>query len=376
MAYGVAPGSLPGAEPGAATAQAGTGYDLFGRSNVVAWCIVPFDGTKRGPEERAAMLEKLGIKSFAYDYRAEHIPTFDAEMDALQRHHIRLLAWWFPTQLNDEARLILEVLKRHELRGVQLWVMGGGEAVHSEAEQKARVEAEAARLRPIAEEAAKLGSTVGLYNHGGWFGEPENQLAILERLRSEGFTNIGIVYNLHHGHAHLDRFPKLLTRMKPYLLVVNLNGMGREGEKKLILPLGQGEYDARLLQEILDSGWRGPVGILNHTDEDAETRLRLNLEGLERLREGLKTHAASDAREAAAVSGDSRGQTGGTDPRQRLSQEKDIPELGEIAWGQRRDALLGASANQPRERDQSSGGLDVSFARFGDCFGMQSHHCA
>ena len=291
--YSLALGSLAGAEVNASGAQAGTGYDLFARSNLVAWCIVPFDGRKRGPEERAAMLERLGIKSFAYDYRAEHIPTFDAEMDALQRHHVRLLAWWFPTQLNDEARLILAVLKRHELRGVQLWVMGGGEDVHSEAEQKTRVEAEAARLRPIADEAAKLGSTVGLYNHGGWFGEPENQLAILERLRSQGVTNLGIVYNLHHGHAHLDRFPKLLARMKPYLLVLNLNGMGREGEKKLILPLGQGEFDARLLQEIWDSGWRGPVGILNHTDEDAETRLQLNLQGLERLKGKLKTHPSS-----------------------------------------------------------------------------------
>ena len=238
---------------------------------------------------------------------------------------------------------------------------------HSEDEQKARVEAEAARIRPIADEAAKLGSTVGLYNHGGWFGEPENQLAILERLRSQGVTNIGIVYNLHHGHAHVDRFPELLARMKPYLLAVNLNGMGREGEKKLILPLGQGEFDARLLQEIWDSGWRGPVGILNHTDEDAETRLRENLEGLERLKGGLKTHAAGDgrfhgllggggrggAREAAALSGHSRGQTGGTDPRQRLSQREDVSDLGEVAWGQRRDALLGAPTNQPRERHQS-----------------------
>jgi outer membrane protein assembly factor BamB/sugar phosphate isomerase/epimerase len=278
----------------ASKSEAGTGYDLFGRSNLVAWCIVPFDGQKRGPEDRAAMLGKLGFKSFAYDYRAEHIPTFDAEMDALQRHHIRLLAWWFPMQMNDEARLILEVLKRHELRGVQLWVMGGGEAIRSEAEQEARVEAEAARIRPIADEAAKLGSTIGLYNHGGWFGEPENQLAILERLRSQGVTNIGIVYNLHHGHTHVNRFPKLLARMKPYLLAVNLNGMGREGEKKQILPLGQGEFDARLLQEIWDSGWRGPVGILNHTDEDAEKRLRENLEGLERLKGELKTRATSD----------------------------------------------------------------------------------
>ncbi len=61
---------------------------LFARENLVAWCIVPFDSKKRGPEERAAMLERLGFKHFAYDWRAEHIPTFDAEMNVLaQKGH-------------------------------------------------------------------------------------------------------------------------------------------------------------------------------------------------------------------------------------------------------------------------------------------------
>src|SRR6476661_2939838 len=85
------------------------GEGLFAQTNLVAWCIVPFDAKRRGPEERAAMLERLGFRLFAYDYRAEHIPTFDAEMDALKRHRITLFAWWFPTTMNDEARLILEV---------------------------------------------------------------------------------------------------------------------------------------------------------------------------------------------------------------------------------------------------------------------------
>src|SRR5437764_3218677 len=96
---------------------------LFAQTNLVAWCIVPFDAKKRSPEERAAMLERLGFNLFAYDYRAEHVPSFDAEMDALERHHIRLLGWWFPPTMNDEARLILDVLKRHHLKP-QLWVTG------------------------------------------------------------------------------------------------------------------------------------------------------------------------------------------------------------------------------------------------------------
>src|SRR6187549_1119717 len=80
---------------------------LFEKSNLVAWCIVPFDSQKRSPEERAAMMEKLGIKRFAYDYRAEHVPTWDAELDALKKHGVELTAWWFPTKLNDEAKKTL-----------------------------------------------------------------------------------------------------------------------------------------------------------------------------------------------------------------------------------------------------------------------------
>lgn len=259
--------------------------DLFARSNLVAWCIVPFDAKKRGPEERAAMLERLGIKLFAYDYRAEHIPTFDAELAALKRHHVRLLAWWFPNTLNDEGRNILEVLQRHELRGVQLWVLGGGTATKNSEDQLARVEAEAARIRTIAEAATKIGGVVGLYNHGSWFGEPENQIAIIEKLRTTGVTNVGIVYNQHHGHERVGRFRELLAKMKPHLLALNLNGMMRDGDKRgmKIVPLGQGELDLELLEMIRSSGWQGPIGILNHTDEDAEGRLRDNLEGLEWL---------------------------------------------------------------------------------------------
>lgn len=252
--------------------------DLFAPKNLVAWCIVPFDAKKRGPEERAAMLEKLGIRQFAYDYRAEHIPTFDAEVDALAKHHIQLTAWWFPTELNAEARIILDVLKRHNLHP-QLWVMGGGGPVKSPEEQKARVEAEARRIRPIAEAAAQIGCSVALYNHGAWFGEPENQLAIIEALK---LPNVGIVYNLHHGHDHLARLPELLQKMKPHLLALNLNGMVKDGERlgRKIVPIGQGDDDAAILRVIRESGWRGPVGILNHTDEDAEARLLDNLQGL------------------------------------------------------------------------------------------------
>ena len=259
-------------------------YQLFARTNLVAWCIVPFDAKKRGPEGRAAMMEKLGFKHFAYDYRAEHVPTFDAEIAACRKHGVSLDAWWFPSELNNEARLILDVLKRNNVKA-QLWITGGGGPVKSPEEQQARVEAEVKRLRPIVEAAAKIGCAVALYNHGAWFGEPENQIQIIERLKQDGVTNVGLAYNQHHGHDHLDRFAALLQQMKPHLLALNLNGMTRNGDKvgKKILPLGQGGLDLTLLKTIRDSGWRGPIGILNHTDEDAEARLLDNLDGLDWL---------------------------------------------------------------------------------------------
>src|SRR6185295_9036227 len=104
-------------------------------------------------------------------------------------------------------------LKRHGVK-TQLWVTGGGAPTRSPEEQAARIKSEAARIRSIADEAATIGCRAALYNHGGWFGEPENQLAIIRELK---LPNVGIVYNLHHGHEHLDRFPALLKKMLPHL---------------------------------------------------------------------------------------------------------------------------------------------------------------
>jgi putative heme-binding domain-containing protein len=270
----------------AAKTQAEAPQRLFARDNLIAWCIVPFDSKKRSPEERAAMLQKLGFKHFAYDWRVEHIPTFDAEVEALARHGVALDAFWVaPGELNRESRIILDLLKRHAKKA-QLWVLldlGSDKAQGPE--QERRIELAAAKLRPLAQEAGKIGCSLALYNHGGWFGEPENQIAIIERLKARGVSNLGIVYNLHHGHDHLDRFPTLLSKMMPYLRALNINGMDPGGDRhgRKILPLGQGTRDLELLRVIAASGYRGPIGILGHTMDDAEVRLKDNLDGLDWL---------------------------------------------------------------------------------------------
>ena len=73
--------------------------------------------------------------------------------------------------------------------------------------------------------------------------------------------------------------------MLPHLVCLNLNGMMPDGERRgqKILPLGQGDLDLRLLKTIAASGYRGPIGILGHTQDDAEERLQDNLDGLDWL---------------------------------------------------------------------------------------------
>ena len=256
----------------------GMGTPLFARTNLVAWCIVPFDAKKRGPAERAQMLKGLGISRLAYDWRAEHIPTFDHEIAACRAHGIELVAWWFPGTLDKDARHILSLLEKNRLKA-QLWVTGG----EPRGGQSDRVEAEVMRIKPIAEAAARIGCSVGLYNHGGWFGQPSNQVSIIRAL---GMTNVGIVYNFHHGHEHIGAFPELFSVMQPHLLAINLNGMVEEGDKhgKKILALGEGNRELKMLRVIQRSGWRGPVGIIDHRPEtDSEKTLSENLDGLDKL---------------------------------------------------------------------------------------------
>lgn len=258
--------------------------DVFRRDNLVAWCIVPFDAAKRSPEQRAAMLDELGIHQLAYDWRADHVPEFDEEVAAMGRHGVRIVAWWLaPADLNETHRKILDVVARHKLK-LQFWTLAGDP--DAKLAQADKVKSVAAQIRPLADAAAKLGCQVGLYNHGGWFGEPENQLAVLNEL---ALDNVGIVYNLHHGHGHLDRLPALLEKLKPHLYAININGMTRRGDEigKKILPIGTGDLDLGILKTIRASGYQGPIGILNHTDLDARARLADNLAGLDWLTKQL-----------------------------------------------------------------------------------------
>ena len=77
-----------------APARPASSPPLFSRTNLVAWCIVPFDTAKRTPLQRAEMLQRLGIHKLAYDWRDEHVATFEDEILECKKHGIEYFAFW------------------------------------------------------------------------------------------------------------------------------------------------------------------------------------------------------------------------------------------------------------------------------------------
>jgi hypothetical protein len=248
--------------------------------DLVAWCIVPFDSRKRSPEERIAMLERLGFTRYAYDWRAEHLPDTARELRLASSRGIRVEAVWVwiekdrPGQLSESNERLFAALKEAGV-STQLW-MGFAPGFFEGMTDEQKVARGAEMVRHLSDRAAETKSRVALYNHGDWFGEPENQVRIIQALPGR---DIGIVYNFHHGHEHIGRFDAVVKAIRPYLWVVNLNGMKPGGPK--ILPFGTGTEERRMLQAVLDSGFTGPFGVLGHVDDaDVEEILRGNLRGL------------------------------------------------------------------------------------------------
>lgn len=258
--------------------------DVFSKSNLAAWCIVPFDAKHRGPEERAKMLDDIGITKLAYDWRDKDIPTFDQELNALNKYNIKLEAFWMMSGLDPEnntsVQKIFEFLERNHVK-TQLWLMM---TLHGDEfnalGQEGKVALMAKQIRYIANRAEKIGCKVGLYNHEGWYGEPENQLAIIDYLK---LPNVGMVYNFHHARLQHERFPEFFSKIKPHLYAVNIAGL-KTGDVDKFYRVGQGDVETEMIKLVWESGYNGTIGILNHDEkEDAKKGLLDEMEGLKKI---------------------------------------------------------------------------------------------
>ena len=69
------------------------------------------------------------------------------------------------------------------------------------------------------------------------------------------------------------------------------------GATPKILTLGQGRHELAMLRAVLESGYQGPVGIIDHQSHlDTRAVLQDNLTGLQWLQRELSTPGSGGAR--------------------------------------------------------------------------------
>lgn len=285
----VSPADQP-ASPATTLMKKSDSSSLFAPENLLAWCIIPYDSLHRTPAERIAMLKRLGFTQYVWDWRPKHLSILPEEIRLAREAGLKIRgAWlWIDAQtdsvgaLSESNRAVLAAFAEAHMP-VEYWV-GFNSNYFEGLGDASRVGKGAAMVAYLRDVAAKSGGTIALYNHGDWFGEPDNQLRIIEAV---GDPSVGMVYNFHHGHDQIDAFPEFLPRILPHLRAVNLDGMTPGGPK--ILPIGSGTREREMIKLLVDSGYRGPIGILGHVDDvDVEPILAANLAGLRKLVSSLE----------------------------------------------------------------------------------------
>ena len=249
------------------------------------WCIVAFDSLERTPQQRIDMLKDLGFNKYAYDWRDKHLKQTSEELKLATENNIEVISVWLWMnakrdslgKLSPGNERFFDIVEQSGLK-TTFWV-SMSENFFKDLDQEQSLERASNFVDFVAEKSKKLGCKVALYNHGGWFGNPYNEIEIIKKLPQH---ELSLVYNFHHGHHTIDKFPELAKVIVPYLSAVNLNGMEKNGEK--ILPIGKGDYENNMIQTLKDNGYNGPWGILGHVENaDVEVILKENIEGLNAL---------------------------------------------------------------------------------------------
>ncbi len=250
-------------------------------SNIYPWCIVAFDSLERSPVDRIMMLKELDFTKYAYDWRDKHLDEMETEINLARENEIEIISVWLwlnakrdsLNNLSPSNERIFKILKNTKLK-TTLWVSFNNNFFEDLSQEESMSRA-IEMIKFIKIKADEIGCKIALYNHHGWFGDPYNQVEIIKLLPDD---SLSIVYNFHHAHEHLDEFPQIIKKIKPYLSSVNLNGMRKEGPK--VLPIGEGDYEMEMIKLLMDEGFNGPWGILGHIEnEDVKKVLGRNIEG-------------------------------------------------------------------------------------------------
>ena len=271
---------------------------LWSRDKLFASGINTYGKPLLQTSQRLELLHKLGLNKYTFTYDQNTAASFVAEVTEAKSHGSEIIACLLQIDLAPESRS--ELFSTIEKLGIkpQLWVIGSKGDPKSDQELNEIITRQALLLRPFSEEANRLGCQVGLYNNRGWFGSTKNQLAIIKKLKADKVSNVGIVYNFHNSHGQVRSFSGAWGSIKNEVIALNLSGLRIDDkeQEKTILPLSAGDQELGLMRFIQESGWSGPVGIIDHRlDQAQDITLADNMRGLDWLAQEIATPGAGGA---------------------------------------------------------------------------------
>ncbi len=261
----------------------------FKVEEVSPWCILGFDILDRTPPQRIAMLKELGFTKYGYNRGKGTFEEMKEEFDLAKQNDIEITSvfLWLNAKRDSIGKLspanqdLLNNLKEVDYKPT-IWV-SFSDNYFKDLTQEQSVDLSIQFLTFVKARADELGCKLAIYNHHGWFGNPYNQVEILEKLNEESLT---MVYNFHHAQDYVDQFSEIAKMITPYLSFVNLNGVKKDGPQ--IIPIGKGDHEIEMIRQLRVAGYKGPWGILGHIKtEDVRKVLEENISGLNLLNTAL-----------------------------------------------------------------------------------------
>nr|WP_299384168.1 TIM barrel protein [Allomuricauda sp.] len=251
-------------------------------SEVLPWCIIGFDSWDRTPHQRIAMLKEMGITKYGFNKGKGDLSTMLDEFEQAKENHIEIPSIFLWLNANRDSIGGLSAMNRELLSNLgkldskpAIWLSFSNN-FFEDLDQGQSMELSIEMVKYVKTLADEVGCKLALYNHHGWFGNPHNQVEILEELDEASIT---MVYNFHHAHEYVDEFPAIAEKIAPYLSYVNLNGVKKEGPQ--ILAIGQGDHELEMIRQLIKEGYNGPWGILGHIKtENVQEVLKRNIDGL------------------------------------------------------------------------------------------------
>ncbi|WP_046759186.1 sugar phosphate isomerase/epimerase family protein [Kordia jejudonensis] len=258
---------------------------LIDIKEVSPWCILGFDAADRTPEQRISLLKELGLKKYGFNKGKGDFSKMKEEFQLAQENDIEITSvfLWLNAKRDSIGKLspsnqeLLKNISEVPQKPV-IWVSFSANFFEN-LSQEAAIKRSVDMIKFVKQKADQMGCKLALYNHHGWFGNPYNQLKILEALNDD---SISMVYNFHHAQEYVDQFQDIAKKITPYLSFVNLNGVKKEGPQ--IITIGEGDHEFEMIQTLVKEGFTGPWGILGHIKtEDVKLVLERNIEGLKKM---------------------------------------------------------------------------------------------